>query len=183
MIDLQATDTSVSNTNTFDFYSVKSIKINKIILNKIYILSFIINMIMKINKNHLLKKCFQTWKTNIKNITIDSKIIKFSKTPSTNNNNQNNNNNNQNNNQNNKQSNNKIVYQKKLLKNSLNKKNFCNEITNKKSLYKIEEKEINFSPGVSRKSLTHINEDYNQKSEKLGINCMKRKRDELNKIF
>ena len=183
MIDLQATDTSVSNTNTFDFYSVKSIKINKIMSNKIYILSFIINMIMKINKNHLLKKCFKTWKTNIKNITIDSKIIKFSKTPSTNNNNQNNHNNNQNNNQNNKQSNNKIIYQKKLLKNSLNKKNFCNEITNKKSLYKIEEKEINFSPGVSRKSLTHINEDYNQKSEKLGINCMKRKRDELNKIF
>ena len=182
MIDLQPTDTSVSNTNTFDFYSVKTIKINKILSNKIYILSFIINMVIKINKKHLLRKCFQIWNKSVKNNKIDSKIIKFSKTPSMTSSVHIIKQNSQNNNQNNKPNNNKIIYQKKLLKNSLNKKNFCNEILRKKSLRKIEERQINFSPGVSRKLITNVKVD-NKENERKGVNCRDRSRDELNNFL
>ena len=227
MIDLQLTDTSLSNN--FELTSIKSVKINKIISNKINILSFIINMIFDLNNKRLLKSYLIRWFNNINNFNyitnqkiknIDSKIIKFSRSPLSDenhiklfhkikhNNNEGirqaycykncNSDNNYNSlfasiytendftnkncsNVNNIKANNninhgsKIIYQKKLLKtnvennvtnsntltNFFSSKNFYErkELLKKRKVNMIEEKEINFSPCLAKKShgLTNLN--------------------------
>ena len=99
---------------------------------------------------------------------IDSKIIRFSKSPSNNNRiklfEENPNNNNI------KIINNKIVYQKKNINFPKNKNTFENNII-KRKVNRIEEREINFSPRMPRKTFEKINninnnnEDVRKKNE------------------
>ena len=237
MIDLQLTETSLSNN--FEINSVKSVKINKIISNKINILSFIINMIFNLNNKHLLKKYLNKWYNDINNFNyttsqkvknIDSKIIKFSRSPLNNENHvkffhkiKHNNeesrqnygykNCNRDNNynslfssiytendftnrnysnastiqiNNNNSYGNKIIYQKKLLKanienslansntltNFFSSKNFFeqNELSNKRKVNMIEEKEINFSPCLTKKSHGYTNLNANNSNDNIFYN-------------
>ena len=169
--DLHPTDntTNYSNNITYDLYSIKGVKIKKIISNKIYILSFIINMVFKMNNKHILKYYLKKWKNNLRTVKhIDSKIIRFAKSPT---------NNNrikifeENSNNNIKISNNKIVYKKKYINFPKNKINFEDNII-KRKVNQIEEREINFSPGLPRKTFgktnninNYNNEDMNKKKE------------------
>ena len=172
--DLQPTDntTSYSNNITYDLYSIKNVKIKKIISNKIYILSFIINMIYKMNNKHLYKHYLKKWKKNSRTIKhIDSKIIRFAKSPSNNNRiklfEENPNNNNI------KIINNKIVYQKKNINFPKNKNIFENNII-KRKVNRIEEREINFSPRIPRKTFEKINNTNNNNEDARKKNEMDR---------